>query len=276
MNKAAAWLALLAASAVSMSMSVAAPAPLSALEQNKALSDSQAAIGRNIGEHLLLDRRERPLSLKDYRGKPLLVSFIYTGCFQVCPGNTRKLAEAVTGLQKTLGPGLFKIVSIGFNQPADSPGAMRSFAAQLSIDNPDWEFLSPPAATVKDLIGDFGFSYVPTPAGFEHILQLSVVDAQGRIYRQLYGEALSPEQIAAPLRQLLAGQPVAAEPGGLAALVERVRIFCSVYDPLTGTYRVSYGLVFEIAGGITFILWFAGLFLGEWWKRRVARRQLGV
>ena len=48
-----------------------------------------------LGEHELLDRNERWVRLSSWRGKPLLVSFIYTGCFQVCPTNTKALEQAV-------------------------------------------------------------------------------------------------------------------------------------------------------------------------------------
>ena len=95
------------------------------------------------------DRRNRPVKLPDYRGKPLLVSFIYTGCFQVCPAQTRALQEAVEGLQRMLGEHQFNVVSIGFNQPADSPQALKSFATQYGIRETNWEFLSPPAAIVR-------------------------------------------------------------------------------------------------------------------------------
>ena len=59
------------------------------LDREQALRTSQAALGRKIADHTLLDREGRPVRLSSYRGKPLLVSFIYTGCFQVCPTTTR-------------------------------------------------------------------------------------------------------------------------------------------------------------------------------------------
>ena len=58
------------------------------LDQKAALSASQAMIGTTPGDFAFLDREGRPVRLSQYRGKPLLVSFIYTGCFQVCPLTT--------------------------------------------------------------------------------------------------------------------------------------------------------------------------------------------
>ena len=245
----------------------AAPAPSPALDQAAALRASQAAVGRTIGDYTLLDSEGRSVRLSSYRGKPLLVSFIYTGCFQVCPTTTRALQQAASVARDALGAGRFNVISIGFNQPADSPQALKSFAAQYGINSPNWKFLSPPAAIVPDLARDFGFGFVATAAGFDHMLQVSVVDAEGRIYRQIYGENYSADFLTEPLRQLISGNPVAGATS-FSEILDQVRILCSVYDPRTGKYRVSYGLVLEIAGGATFLLWMIWFFLNEWWTRR--------
>lgn len=245
------------------------------LDSAAALRDSQAVLGSRPADYVLLDREGRPVRLEQYRGKPLLVSFIYTGCFTVCPTGTRLLNEAVSGLQDRFGTGQFNVVSIGFNQPADSPQALKAFAAQNRISLPNWEFLSPHASIVPALTRDFGFSYLATAAGFEHVLQLSILDGEGRIVRQVYGDKLSAGQLGEPLKQLLAGAPLA--PGaGVADLIDRVRILCSVYDPATGTYRVDYGLAIMVAGGVTFALAMAWFFLLEWRAQRRRRRRTGA
>lgn len=231
------------------------------LDEEKALKLSQSVVNQPAGDFTLLNRSEKPVRLADYRGKPLLVSFIYTGCFEVCPTTTRNLQKAVTNTVAVLGADRFNVVSIGFNQPFDSPSAMKAFATQNGIAFPNWEFLSPAPAIVGDLTKSFGFSYAPTPAGFDHIVQVTLVDAEGKIYRQIYGEALSADMLVEPLKQLVTGAPV-AQTGAIADLFDRVRILCSVYDPQTGKYRVSYALLLEIAGFLTF-LFYIGWYL---WK----------
>jgi protein SCO1/2 len=250
----------------------AAPGLSSTLDQAAALRASQAVLGRAIGDYTLQDREGRAVRLSSYRGKPLLVNFIYTGCFQVCPMTTRALQKVISVARDALGDGRFNVISIGFNQPADSPQALKSFAAQYGINSPNWEFLSPPAAIVPDLARDFGFGFAATAAGFDHLLQVSVVDAEGRIYRQIYGEDYSADTLIEPLKQLITGTPV-ANAASLSAVLDQVRILCSVYDPRTGKYRVSYGLVLEVAGGATFLLWIIWFFLSEWLTRRRAARR---
>ena len=250
-----------------------AAAPQPALDPAAALRTSQAAIGRTIGDHTLLDREGRPVRLASYRGKPLLVNFIYTGCFQVCPTSTRALLEALRAMRGGFDASQFNVVSIGFNPPADSPQAMKAFALQQRITTPNWDFLSPHAASVAALARDFGFEYRPTQAGFDHLLQVSIVDAEGRLVTQVYGDDFSADRLGEPLRRLLTDQPLPPQLR-LSEIVDRVRLLCSVYDPATGTYRVSYALAIEIAGGITFVIAMLWFFALEWRDRRRARKAL--
>lgn len=242
------------------------------LDATEAMRASQSALGRTVPDHPLLDREGKPVRLSSLRGKPLLVSFIYTGCFQACPAGTRALEASVRGLEARFGERQFNVVSIGFNQPADSPQAMKAFAAQNRISRANWDFLSAPAAVVEPLTREFGFRYAATAAGFDHVLQVSLVDAEGRIVRQVYGDRPAVDALGEALKQLVDGQPLAADQGLVAGVIDRIRILCTVYDPETGSYRVDYSLPLEIAGGLTFILAVALYMLNEWRTRRRERR----
>jgi len=229
------------------------------LDEKAALHLSQSVIGRPVGDHVLLDRQARPTSLAKYRGKPLLVNFIYTACFHACPATTRNLQKAVESTVSVLGAERFNIVSIGFNQPFDSPPAMKAFATQYGIHLPNWEFLSPAAAIVGELTQNFGFSYVATAAGFDHMNQVTLIDADGRIIRQIYGVSFTAADLAEPLKAMITGAPIPPQTSTLAEIIDRVRILCSVYDPTTGKYRTNYALYFEIAGFLSFTIFMIGM-----------------
>ena len=230
---------------------------MSVPDAERAVGLSQAVIGRQIGEHAFVDRLHRPVRLGDYRGKPLVVSFVYTACFQVCPTTTQFLARSVEAARQALGRDSFQVISIGFNQPFDDSAAMAAFARKAGIDDPRWEFLSPEAADVPALTRDFGFTYYVTPKGFDHLTQLTVVDAEGAIYRQIYGETFELPMLVGPLKELLSGQASAG--ASVAAVWTKVKLFCTVYDPAAGRYRLNYSLFVEIFAGASIligILWF--------------------
>jgi len=248
MCRAALALALLGAS-LSLAATTAAPADNASPDYKLALDTSQAVIGKPLGDYVLRDRLNRELRLAGYRGKPLVVSFVYTGCFEVCPTTTRFLAKSVQAARSALGPDSFNVISVGFNQPFDSPAAMAAFARQNGISDPRWEFLSPDARTLAALTRDLGFTYYATPKGFDHITQLSVIDAQGVIYRQIYGDSYTLPMLVDPLKDLLSGQ--ASRRVSIDAIWTKVKLFCTVYDPNSGGYRINYSLFFEIFTGLT-------------------------
>lgn len=236
------------------------------LDPQAAYSASQAVIGRPIGNYLLRDRAGNSVRLSDYRGKPLLVSFIYTACFQACPTDTLLIAKAVSATQDLLGVDAFRIVSIGFNVPFDSPQAMASFSRQRGISARNWEFLSPETNTVSSLTRDFGFTFLATPKGFDHITQLTVVDREGRVYRQLYGKNINAQSLVSVLRDLNHGAP--AVPEGWSGLVTRIRLLCTVYDRDTGGYRADYSLIVGFLVGASILGSVAFMLVREWRRQR--------
>jgi protein SCO1/2 len=241
---------------------------LTVLDEKTAFERSQSAIGKQVGDFVLLDRQGKPVELSRYRGKPLLVSFIYTACFQVCPTTTRNLQKAVENTVSVLGADRFNVISIGFNQPFDSPQALKDFSVQYGINLPNWEFLSPSASIVGELTGNFGFSYVATSAGFDHLNQVTMVDAEGKIFRQVYGEKFNASDLAEPLKAMIAGAAIPPQVGTLKEIMERVRILCSIYDPVTGRYRTNYSIYFMIAGFLTFTGFTIYLCINFWKNRR--------
>lgn len=232
-------------------------AAVQSLDQQELLRVSQAAVGRTVGDYAFTDPSGRRISLAALRGKPYLVSFIYTGCYQICPTTTKFLAKAVQVAQASLGQDSFTVLTVGFNLPFDNPQAMGAFARQQGVTLPNWHFLTPDAGQVERLAADFGFRYAYTPKGFDHILQVSVVDQEGRVYAQVYGDQFEVPSLVKPIKDLLTYGPRPQR--GLADLVEQVRLLCTVYDPSSGTYRLNYDLFYKLFGAVAatlFVVWF--------------------
>jgi protein SCO1/2 len=241
------------------------------LDAQRALETSQRAIGRSLGDYTLNGADGRAVRTGELRGKPLVLSFVYTGCSQVCPVTTKLLGRAVAEAQRALGTGTFNVVTIGFNQPFDTPTAMRDFQRRQGIDVPGWTFASADAATVDALSRDAGFVWTTSASGFDHVTQATIVDARGRIVRQVYGDAFELRLLVEPLREMTTG--AAASAYDIATVLDRIRILCTVYDPRVGRYRLNYALFIEIFAGLS-VLGSVAWYVGREWRRHRASRPL--
>lgn len=223
----------------------AQPAPAT---DDPQLAASQAAIGRVVGDHALIDADGRPRSFAELRGRPVVLSLVYTSCYAICSGLTVNLREVVKLARQALGPGSFTVLTVGFDTPNDTPERMRLYARERGVATPEWIFASADAATMERLMRDVGFSYRASSKGFDHIIQTTVIDPGGRVALQVYGQDFRPPVLVEPLKQLIRGQ--ALERGSLSDLVRSVKLLCTIYDPASGKYRFDPSLIMEIVAGV--------------------------
>lgn len=239
-----------------------------AFDEKEALRVSQAAIGKQVGDYSFLDRGGRTVRLADYRGKPLVISMIYTHCPIICATTTRSLS-ALKLSQEALGEDSFGVLTVGFDTENDTPEAMDDFAKRMGVNLPKWEFVSADPETIKKLSKDLGFVYFPTEeGGYNHITQTTFVDGQGKVYRQVYGDEFENKTLLDPLKDMIYNIKT-AEPG-LAGLSNKIKLFCTVYDEQAGTYKVSYNYFYGVGMGVLVSLFIIGWIVYEY--RRSPKR----
>ncbi|HEU0219891.1 MAG TPA: SCO family protein [Gallionella sp.] len=239
-----------------------------AFDEKEALRLSQGAIGNQLGDYTFTDRSGRTVRLSDYRGKPLVISMIYTHCPFVCATTTRSLS-AIKQSQDALGANSFGVLTVGFDTENDTPEAMDDFAKRMDVNLPNWEFVSADQDTINKLSKDLGFVFIPTEeGGFNHTTQTTFVDGQGKVYLHVYGEEFDNKTLLQPLKDLVYNIKT-AQPG-LAGLSSKVKLFCTFYDTKTGNYRVDYSYFVGIGAGVLVSLIVIFWLVFEW--RRAPRR----
>jgi protein SCO1/2 len=234
-----------------------------------ALLKSKQAVGQALPAVTFVDPRGRPVTLAQFRGKPLIVSMIYTSCPGICPMITEYLAEAVDMGEKVLGSASFNVITVGFDVDADTPARMRMFAASHGEKDANWMFLSGDDESIAALAEATGFAFEKTPWGFDHATQVSIVDAAGLVRAQVYGADFAPQFLVEPLKRLVLGydQPV----DSLERVVDRIRFFCTVYDPKSGRYRFDYApIIALVLSGLTLLL-IGGVAVRAWLRTGAAR-----
>lgn len=237
-----------------------------AFDGREALARSQAAIGRTLDGYRFVSAEGATLSLEALRGKPLVISLVYSSCYHTCPMTTRYLAEVVGKARAALGEDSFNVVTVGFDAPRDNPQTMAAFARQQGVDLPGWYFLSAERAEIDRLLETVGFTYAPSPKGFDHLVQTTVVDQDGRIQVQIYGELFDTPLLVEPLKQLVLG--ARPDEGFVTSFVKGVRLYCTTYDPANDAYRFDLSYFLGLLIGASVILGVGGYLALDWYRAR--------
>ena len=240
-------------------------APLAAqgsYDREAALAVSQGVVGQAIGDHTFRNVEGQSFELQSLRGKPLVISLIYTSCHHVCPVITANIEKNTEIAREALGDDAFSIVTIGFDWQVDTPDRMRMYASAKNIDVPGWHFLSGDEASVAAISKAVGFQFFATPKGFDHLSQTTILDAEGKVYRQVYGQDFTTQQFVEPLKELVFDTP--RDAGMVDHWVDTFKLFCTVYDPNTGRYAFDYSIFTMIVVGVLCLGAILTFLITEW------------
>jgi protein SCO1/2 len=228
----------------------------------------ERVLGRRLANYTLIDSRGTPFSLQGYRGKPLVISLVYSACSSVCPVTTQHLINAVTEAGRVFGLDRFAVLTVGFDARNDTVPRMAQFAAVQGIKLPNWRVASGDAGTIAALLNDLGFSYRAVAGGFDHPTQTTIVDREGNIYRHVYGDDFPLPMFIEPMKDAVYGT---TRPFSFRGIIDRIKFICTAYDPGTRRYRIDFGLVFGAVIAAFSLLAMAGLILREWIRSVRAR-----
>ncbi len=233
-------------------------------DNDKALKFSQAAINRTIDSYKFINQDKQPVDITQYRGKTLIISLIYTSCHHICPTLTNHLAEVVKIAREALGKESFSVITVGFDTVVDSPERMRLYARERNINISGWDFLSTDQDTIEAFSSDVGFIFFKSAKGFDHLSQISLLDAEGKVYRQIYGVNYDPPILVEPLKELLFGHRT--EASMVTGWINNIRLFCTIYDPRSGRYEFDYSIFIGLIMGIIILGAIATFIVREWRK----------
>jgi protein SCO1/2 len=142
----------------------------------------------------LRDEYGKPISMRSYRGKPVVVSFLYTHCDNTCPAQ----AQTVRGALDDLGHDL-PAVAISVDPPRDTADSARAFLSkQHALGR--LHFVLGTRAQLAPLWK--GFAIQPQTSNQEHQARITLVDKRGYQRIGFPGGQATPERLAHDLRLL--------------------------------------------------------------------------
>ncbi len=150
----------------------------------------------------LADQDGKLFALGAYRGRPVLVDFIYTRCPTICGvlGDDFARVVRLAGGVRSNAP--IDLLSISFD-PTDDREALRLYGERFGAKPPRWRIAAPVDGRGRaELLESFGVVVIPDGmGGYIHNDAVYLVDARGRLARildpdtpaQLLAAAMRPD-----------------------------------------------------------------------------------
>lgn len=156
------------------------------------------------GPFALIDQNGKPVTERDFLGKPTAIYFGFTYCPEVCPTTLANLASWM----KALGPDAdrLNVVFISIDPERDTPKLIKAY---LSVFDPRFRGLTGSPQDVAKAAHAFNVFYnkVPLDGGgytVDHSTAIYLMDAKGRFVEPIgYGE--DPKMAVASLKKLVSG-----------------------------------------------------------------------
>lgn len=166
--------------------------------------------GDEVPAFTLINQDGKRISLGDYRGKALAITFVYTRCPlpDYCPLMSSNFAEIEKSLRNQ--PDLLSkthLLTVSFDPKHDSPAVLRSYGAaytgKFSEEKFDhWEFAGGSDDEIKAITKFFGLQYSQNSDQIVHSLVTAVLTPDGKIYKIYSSNDWKPAEVINDFRQL--------------------------------------------------------------------------
>lgn len=148
----------------------------------------------------LLDQSGKSVSLSQFRGEPVVLTFLYSHCPDVCP----LIAEKLHTTQVQLGKNAAHVVmlAVSVDPKGDTQAAVQSFSTQHKLTS-NWHYLIGTQAELAPVWTSYSvYAQASTSTSSMHTSAIYVIDKMGR-ERVLFGDDFTPTQLQDDLQVLL-------------------------------------------------------------------------
>ncbi len=163
--------------------------------------------GMETPDFSLLNQNDKKISFKQYRGRNLLLTFIYTRCPlpDYCPLMSENFAKINTAVQQNEKlKAKTHLLSISVDPDYDKPKVLREYGARY-VGKPDfnqWEFATGTPAEIKQVAEFFGLQYWQEKDQVIHGLRTAIIGADGKVVKVYRGNEWKPEEVIKELEKL--------------------------------------------------------------------------
>jgi protein SCO1/2 len=136
----------------------------------------------------LRDERGRMVRLRDLRGRPAIVTFLYTTCRDTCPLTTQQIRQALDDLGHDV-----PVIAVSVDPANDTPEKARAFALKQGMTG-RMRWVLGTSAQLQRIWRAYGVA--PQTAIEDHSASTVVLDGSGRQRVGFATDVLTPEGLA--------------------------------------------------------------------------------
>jgi protein SCO1/2 len=160
--------------------------------------------GDEVPDFALVNQSGKTIHFHQFRGKPLLLTFIYTRCPfpEYCVRTSNNFGQVMRQLQND--PKAFsqaQLLSISIDPENDKPAVLRSYGehyvGRVDPDFTHWEFASGSPQQVRQAADFFGLAYNQKDGQIVHGLRTVLVGKDGKVAKVYSGNEWKPDEVAA-------------------------------------------------------------------------------
>jgi protein SCO1 len=154
-------------------------------------------------EFALTSQDGAPVTLADFRGKVVAVTFILTMCTATCPVLTPMMSFVQDQLGNDFGTKI-AFVSITVDPERDTADVLKQYAQAFGANLAGWSFLTGSPQAIREVTHRYGVYASKTANGdVEHTFLTSIVDPRGILRVQYLGVRFDPGEFRRDLLSLL-------------------------------------------------------------------------
>lgn len=143
------------------------------------------------------------VSLDEFRGKVVAVTFIFASCSVTCPILTAKMATVQNRLGSDFGSKV-AFLSITIDPEHDTPQVLQRYARTFGADPSGWKFLTGSPAAIQNIERRYGaFASRSPDRELDHTNLTSLIDGRGMLRVQYLGVRFDPDEFRHDLLSLV-------------------------------------------------------------------------
>jgi len=154
------------------------------ISKPQAVEAPAATLNNPLLDYKFTNELGQAVSLNDFRGQALAVTFFYTRCPlpEFCPRLSKNFQEGCRILEsKTNAPANWHFLSVSFDPDFDSPALLKAYGESYQYDSAHWSFLTGPADKIAELARESGVTYQSDNGTINHNFRTLIIDAAGHL-----------------------------------------------------------------------------------------------